>query len=88
MTIPNGQPNAGTFFPAYDGNGNLMALVNAASGAIAARYQYRQFRPTPPSHRLARPCEQYPFLQQVFRLGDGVVLLWQALLQPRHGEVA
>ena len=34
---------AGTYFPAYDGNGNVMALVSAADGSIAAQYQYGPF---------------------------------------------
>jgi RHS repeat-associated protein len=43
MTIPSGLPNAGTYFPAYDGNGNVMTLVNATSGTIAAQYEYGPF---------------------------------------------
>ena len=31
------------YLPTYDGNGNLAALVNAASGAIAAAYEYDPF---------------------------------------------
>jgi RHS repeat-associated protein len=42
MTIPSGT-NAGTYFYAYDGNGNVMALVNAADGSVAARYEYGPF---------------------------------------------
>ena len=30
-------------FPAYDGNGNIMALVNAADGTVAANYDYAAF---------------------------------------------
>ena len=41
-TVPTG-PNAGTYFYAYDGNGNVMALVNAADGSVAARYEYGPF---------------------------------------------
>jgi RHS repeat-associated protein len=36
-------PNAGTYFDAYDGNGNVIALVNAANGAIVATYEYSPF---------------------------------------------
>ena len=43
MTISSGQPNAGTYFYCYDGNGNVIALVNATSGAIAAQYEYGPF---------------------------------------------
>jgi RHS repeat-associated protein len=34
---------AGTYFPAYDGNGNVMAVVSAADGSIAAQYAYGPF---------------------------------------------
>jgi RHS repeat-associated protein len=42
MTVPSGT-NAGTYFYCYDGNGNVVALVNAATGAIAANYEYGPF---------------------------------------------
>jgi RHS repeat-associated protein len=42
MTVPSGT-NAGTYFYSYDGNGNVVALVNAATGAIAANYEYGPF---------------------------------------------
>lgn len=35
--------NAGTYFFAYDGNGNVMALANAANGGKAAEYEYGPF---------------------------------------------
>jgi RHS repeat-associated protein len=34
---------AGTYFPAYDGNGNVIGLVNGDSGAVVARYEYGPF---------------------------------------------
>jgi RHS repeat-associated protein len=40
-TTDNGQPT--TNYPAYDGNGNVMSLVNAAAGAESARYEYDPF---------------------------------------------
>jgi RHS repeat-associated protein len=42
MSIPSGT-NAGMYFYAYDGNGNVVALVSAADGSIAARYEYGPF---------------------------------------------
>ena len=42
MTVYSGT-NAGTYFYCYDGNGNVVALVNAATGAIAAQYEYGPF---------------------------------------------
>ena len=32
-----------TYFPAYDGNGNVTALVNSSTGAVAAAYEYSPF---------------------------------------------
>jgi RHS repeat-associated protein len=42
MTVHNGT-NAGTYFYAYDGNGNVAAVINAADGSEAARYEYGPF---------------------------------------------
>jgi len=42
MTIHTGT-NAGTHFPAYDGNGNVSALVNASNGEVSANYEYGPF---------------------------------------------
>lgn len=39
MTVHAGT-NAGTYFYGYDGNGDVVALVNSADGAVAARYEY------------------------------------------------
>jgi RHS repeat-associated protein len=35
--------NAGTYFYCYDANGNVVALVNAANGTVAAQYEYGPF---------------------------------------------
>jgi RHS repeat-associated protein len=42
VTVHSGA-NAGTYFYCYDGNGNVVALVNAADGTIAARYECGPF---------------------------------------------
>jgi RHS repeat-associated protein len=42
VTVHSGA-NAGTYFYCYDGNGNVVVLVNAADGSIAARYEYGPF---------------------------------------------
>jgi RHS repeat-associated protein len=34
---------AGVYLPTFDGNGNVMALVNAANGASVAQYEYDTF---------------------------------------------
>ncbi len=36
-------PTGKTFLPTYDGNGNIAALLNAASGALAAAYEYSPY---------------------------------------------
>jgi RHS repeat-associated protein len=42
MTVNSGT-NAGTYFYCYDGNGNVVALVNAANGSVAANWEYGPF---------------------------------------------
>jgi RHS repeat-associated protein len=42
VTVHSGA-NAGTYFYCYDGNGNVVALVSAADGTVAARYEYGPF---------------------------------------------
>jgi RHS repeat-associated protein len=41
QTAINNQPS--THFPAYDGNGNVAALMAAASGTVSATYEYGPF---------------------------------------------
>ena len=36
-------PSGKTYFPAYDGNGNIVALVNSSTGTVAAAYEYSPF---------------------------------------------
>ena len=59
LTVHTGT-NAGTYFPAYDGNGNVVALLNATNGVPAAQYEYGPF------HELLRAtgplARQNPFL--------------------------
>jgi RHS repeat-associated protein len=42
MTVHSG-PLAGTYFYVFDGNGNVVALVNALDGSVAAQYEYGPF---------------------------------------------
>ena len=42
VTIRNGA-HAGIYLTAFDGNGNVVALINAATGEEAARYEYGPF---------------------------------------------
>jgi RHS repeat-associated protein len=42
MTIATGS-NAGTYFPCYDGNGNVVAMVNASGGTLAVVWEYSPF---------------------------------------------
>ncbi len=41
--LPTFPPPASTFLPAFDGNGNVLALVDAASGTRVADYEYGPF---------------------------------------------
>jgi RHS repeat-associated protein len=36
-------PSGKTYLPAYDGNGNIAALLNASTGSVAAAYEYSPF---------------------------------------------
>jgi len=42
VTVHTG-PEAGTYFCAYDGSGNVIGLVSAGNGSIAAQYEYGPF---------------------------------------------
>jgi RHS repeat-associated protein len=42
VTIHHG-PNLGTYFCCYDGNGNVVALANAADGVVAGQWEYDAF---------------------------------------------
>jgi RHS repeat-associated protein len=42
----NTQPSPGAYAPTYDGNGNVMELVNLANGSVSARYEYGAFGET------------------------------------------
>jgi RHS repeat-associated protein len=42
----NSQPSTGAHAPTYDGNGNVMELVNLATGGVSARYEYGAFGET------------------------------------------
>lgn len=46
----SGSPTT-SYYPAYDGNGNVTALVNASSGALAAVYEYDPFGTSPGTKR-------------------------------------
>ncbi|MCX8156482.1 MAG: hypothetical protein N3J91_08560 [Verrucomicrobiae bacterium] len=40
MTFIINGPNAGLYFPVYDGNGNVMGYVRGADGLLVAQYEY------------------------------------------------
>jgi len=42
MTVYTGT-NSGTYFYCYDGNGNVMTLLNASNQTVAAKYEYGPF---------------------------------------------
>jgi RHS repeat-associated protein len=43
LKLPTSTSSAGTFFPVYDGNGNILALVDSATGTRVAEYEYGPF---------------------------------------------
>ena len=88
MTVYSAERMPGTYFYCYDGNGNVVALVNAANGTIAAQYEYGPFgeliRATGP-HGEGQPLH---VLHQVLRLGDRPLLLRLQILQPLQWTMA
>ncbi|WCJ60977.1 hypothetical protein NXS98_07615 [Fontisphaera persica] len=42
-TVIHNGPNAGVYFPVYDGNGNVMGYVRASDGIMIAQYEYGPF---------------------------------------------
>ncbi|MCX8156727.1 MAG: RHS repeat-associated core domain-containing protein [Verrucomicrobiae bacterium] len=43
MTFIINGPNAGVYFPVYDGNGNVMGYVRGADGLLVVQYEYGPF---------------------------------------------
>jgi RHS repeat-associated protein len=43
LKLPTSTSSAGTFFPVYDGNGNILGLVDSATGTRVAEYEYGPF---------------------------------------------
>ncbi|MCX8155063.1 MAG: RHS repeat-associated core domain-containing protein, partial [Verrucomicrobiae bacterium] len=42
-TVIHNGPDAGVYFPVYDGNGNVMGYVGGADGVLVAQYEYGPF---------------------------------------------
>ncbi|MCX8157789.1 MAG: hypothetical protein N3J91_15335, partial [Verrucomicrobiae bacterium] len=42
-TVIHNGPDAGVYFPFYDGNGNVMGYVRGADGLLVAQYEYGPF---------------------------------------------
>ena len=55
-------------FPAFDGNGNVAALVNAADGTVVANYEYGPFGEVIRANRAHGQGEPHPVLHQVSRM--------------------
>ena len=43
VTVIHTGTKAGTYFPMYDGNGNVMGYIRAGDGALVAQYEYGPF---------------------------------------------
>jgi hypothetical protein len=74
-------------FVAYDGNGNVTALIDAANGNVCARYEYGSVRRTDPILWPIVQTSPDSFLDQVHRHRVRVPLLRLPVLQSQHREV-
>lgn len=50
-----------TYLPAYDGNGNVLALLNATTGAVTNRYEYSPFGELLRDEKVATDAPANPF---------------------------
>ena len=74
-------------FVAYDGNGNVTVLIDAANGNVCARYEYGSVRRTDPILWPIVQTSPDSFLDQVHRHRVRVPLLRLPVLQSQHREV-
>ena len=65
-----------TSYFCYDGNGNVIALVSASDGSLAASYDYSPFG------------ESLAVLDEASRCRDGVAVLRISLLRTRSRKMA
>lgn len=83
LFIGNGASSIGYSAPAFDGNGNVMALVSLSGGTNCATYEYSPFgellRATGPMAKL----NPFPVLHQVSRRRDRPALLRLSLREGR-----
>lgn len=77
-----------TYLPAYDGNGNIAALINAANGNIAAVYEY-----SPYGEPLRAQVNDSTVVEQPFRFSTkftdlevGLVYYGHRYYNPREGR--
>ena len=71
-----------TYFPAFDGGGNLTGLTDAASGESAARYAYSPYGQTIEISGHAAHLNPFRFSTQYRDAETGLYLLRRALLRP------
>ena len=64
MTLYSGT-NAGAYFYSYDGNGNVMALVNSVTGNTAAQWEYDPFGNTLRATGPLRPPIRFCFRRSI-----------------------
>ena len=65
-----------THFSAFDGNGDVMALVNADTGAVSVEYEYGPFGESVESDGRHGQSQSVSVLLEVHRPGN-----WTALLR-------
>ena len=68
-----------SYVPAYDGTGNVMALLRLTDATPVAEYEYGPFG-EPPRHRSPGPHQPLPVLHQIQRSGNRPGLLRLPLL--------
>ena len=77
-----------TFFPCYDGNGNVVALLNASTGAAAAVYEYSPYGEALRAETLDPVVADQPFRfsTKFFDVETGLYAYIRRYYDPRTGR--
>ena len=81
-------PSGKTYLPTYDGNGNIAALINAVSGALAAAYEYSPYGEPLRAQVLDSTVTDNPFRFSTkwTDLETGLVYYGHRYFDPRNGR--
>jgi RHS repeat-associated protein len=80
------ESNGTTHFPAFDGNGNVMALVNADTGAVSAEYEYGPFGEPLRATGVMAKANPFRFSTQYTDQESGLVNYIFNTMDPRTGR--